>query len=112
MAWAAGSGQDDHARKRNSTSADLIGFRNRFDLPLSDEQATGSAFYKPADDSAEMRYLRRHREALGGAMPQTRNRVRCACQCPNSPRTGSLRSQAEGKEMSTTMAFVRMLGNS
>ncbi|HSU23639.1 MAG TPA: pyruvate dehydrogenase (acetyl-transferring), homodimeric type, partial [Variovorax sp.] len=90
-------------------SADLIGFRDRFDLPLSDEQATSLSFYKPADDSLEMRYLRAHRAALGGSMP----RRETACDVvpvPALPAYARFALEADGKDMSTTMAFVRLLG--
>ncbi|RYZ11732.1 MAG: pyruvate dehydrogenase (acetyl-transferring), homodimeric type, partial [Comamonadaceae bacterium] len=69
--YGMGTGQGrmtTHSHKKFE-SADLIGFRNRFSLPLSDEQATSLRFYKPDADTPEMRYLRERREALGGAMP-------------------------------------------
>ncbi|OYW16917.1 MAG: pyruvate dehydrogenase (acetyl-transferring), homodimeric type, partial [Planctomycetales bacterium 12-60-4] len=49
--------------------ATLLHFRDRFELPLSDDEARAAKFYKPADDSPEMQYLRKHREALGGFLP-------------------------------------------
>ncbi|MES2481922.1 MAG: alpha-ketoglutarate dehydrogenase [Pseudomonadota bacterium] len=106
----AGQGRmTTHSQKKLDEAA-LLEFRNRFNLPLSDEQATGLAFHKPADDSAEMRYLHDRRTALGGCLPQRTS------QCPVLP-VPPLASYAQfavaagGKEMSTTMAFVRMLGN-
>src|SRR4051794_2629753 len=66
----AGQGKMTTHSHKKFESADLIGFRNRFNLPLTDEQATSLAFYKPADDSPEMQYLKAHRAALGGAMPR------------------------------------------
>jgi pyruvate dehydrogenase E1 component len=97
-----------HSQKKFE-GADLIEFRNRFNLPLTDEQATGLAFLKPADDSAEMRYLREHRERLGGALP--RRETACAVvPVPAIETYATFALKADGKEMSTTMAFVRMLG--
>src|SRR3954470_1276693 len=64
----AGQGKMTTHSHKKFESADLIGFRNRFNLPLTDEQATSLAFYKPADDSPEMQYLKAHRAALGGSM--------------------------------------------
>src|SRR5690606_2178365 len=88
---------------------DLIEFRNRFNLPLTDTQATSLAFYRPAEDSPEMRYLRERRAALGGALP----RRETACDVVPVPPLASyakFATEAAGKEMSTTMAFVRLLG--
>ncbi|NWF46499.1 alpha-ketoglutarate dehydrogenase [Hydrogenophaga sp. D2P1] len=106
---AAGQGKMTTHSQKKFDEGDLIQFRNRFNLPLSDEQAKGLAFFKPADDSAEMRYLREHRAALGGAMP----RRETACDVVPVPAIDAYASfalKADGKEMSTTMAFVRMLG--
>lgn len=105
----AGQGKMTTHSHKKFESADLIGFRNRFNLPLTDEQATSLAFYKPAEDSAEMRYLKDHREALGGAMP----RRETACEVvpvPDIAAYAQFALAADGKDMSTTMAFVRMLG--
>jgi pyruvate dehydrogenase E1 component len=107
---AAGQGKMTTHSHKKFESADLIGFRNRFNLPLSDEQVTSLAFYKPAEDSVEMRYLKQHRAALGGSMP----RRETACDVVAKPALAAYAQfavAAAGKEMSTTMAFVRMLGN-
>jgi len=106
---SAGQGRMTTHSQKKFESVDLIEFRNRFNLPLTDEQATSLAFYRPADDSAEMRYLKSHREALGGSMP----RRATACVPVPVPALGAYADfavNAAGKEMSTTMAFVRMLG--
>ncbi len=107
---SAGQGKMTTHSQKKFDEQDLIAYRNRFDLPLSDEQAKGLAFYKPADDSAEMRYLREHRARLGGSLPKRET----ACDrlpLPALSSYGQFALQADGKEMSTTMAFVRMLGN-
>ena len=106
----AGQGKMTTHSQKKFDETDLIGFRNRFNLPLSDEQAKGLAFVKPADDSAEMLYLVEHRQRLGGAMP--RRETTCdVVPVPPLESFGRFALQADGKEMSTTMAFVRMLGN-
>ncbi|VTU40040.1 alpha-ketoglutarate dehydrogenase [Variovorax sp. PBL-E5] len=105
----AGQGRMTTHSHKKFESADLIGFRNRFDLPLTDEQATSLSFYKPAEDSVEMRYLKAHRAALGGSMP----RRETACEIVPKPELAAYAKfaiEAAGKDMSTTMAFVRMLG--
>ena len=58
------------AHDRGEDDADLIEFRNRFNLPLTDEQATSLSFYKPAADSPAMQYLHARRAALGGHLPR------------------------------------------
>jgi pyruvate dehydrogenase E1 component len=107
---SAGQGKMTTHSQKKFDEQDLIEYRNRFDLPLSDEQAKGLAFYKPTDDSAEMRYLREHRARLGGSLPK-RETVCDRLPVPALASYGQFALQADGKEMSTTMAFVRMLGN-
>ncbi|WP_395703580.1 alpha-ketoglutarate dehydrogenase [Aquabacterium sp.] len=104
----AGQGRMTTHQQKKLEREDLIAFRNRFDLPLSDEQAATLAFYKPADDSPEMRYLHARRAALGGALPARRTQA-APVPVPALEGYGRFATQAEGKEMSTTMAFVRML---
>ena len=106
---AAGQGRMTTHSQKTFDETDLIAFRNRFDLPLTDAQARSLAFLKPAEDSVEMRYLREHREALGGAMP--RRETACAVvPVPAIDTYARFALAANGKAMSTTMAFVRMLG--
>ena len=106
---AAGQGKMTTHSQKKLDGADLIEFRNRFNLPLTDEQAAGLAFYKPADDSAEMQYLHSHRQQLGGYLPH-RETVCEPLPVPPIASYAQFALQAAGKEMSTTMAFVRMLG--
>ena len=105
----AGQGRmTTHSQKKLDDAA-LLEFRNRFNLPVSDAQATSLAFFKPADDSPEMRYLHARRDALGGYMPKRET----ACDVVPVPAANTYAQfalQAAGKEMSTTMAFVRLLG--
>ncbi len=106
----AGQGKmTTHSQKKLDETA-LIEFRNRFNLPLSDEQATQLQFYKPADDSAEMRYLHAQRQRLGGYMPQRQTQADVV-PVPALTQYANFAVNARDKEMSTTMAFVRLLGN-
>ena len=107
---SAGQGKMTTHSQKKFDHADLIEFRNRFQLPLSDEQATSLAFYKPAADSPEMLYLHAQRQALGGYLPQ---RLTHCDTVPLPPLAAyaSFATAAAGKGMSTTMAFVRVLGN-
>ena len=107
---SAGQGKMTTHSQKKFDEQDLIEYRNRFDLPLTDEQAKGLAFYKPASDSAEMAYLMKHRQNLGGSMPK--RETHCATlPVPALESYAQFAIAADGKEMSTTMAFVRMLGN-
>ena len=88
----------------------LRAFRDRFALPLNDEDLATLRFYRPADDSEEMRYLRQRRAALGGPLP-LRNPACPVLPVPPLAGWAAFALQAEGKEMSSTMAAVRMIGN-
>lgn len=104
----AGQGKmTTHQQKKLDRQA-LIAFRNRFQLPLSDEQVESLSFFKPADDSLELRYLHQRRKALGGYVP-SRSQLAARVSVPSMSGYAGFATAAEGKEMSTTMAFVRML---
>ncbi|TCF96442.1 pyruvate dehydrogenase (acetyl-transferring), homodimeric type [Paraburkholderia strydomiana] len=89
----------------------LKDFRDRFRLPLSDEDVEQLRFYKPADSSPEMRYLHARRAALGGYLPRRRTAASQTLTVPAMSAWGQFALDANGKEMSTTMAIVRMLGS-
>lgn len=96
-----------HQQKKLDTEA-LLAFRNRFNLPLSDEQVESLAFYRPEDDSPEMKYLMARRKDLGGFVPQRVGEGEVVT-VPELSSYGSFALRPGGKEMSTTMAFVRMM---
>ncbi|MFC6522853.1 pyruvate dehydrogenase (acetyl-transferring), homodimeric type [Undibacterium arcticum] len=105
----AGQGKmTTHQQKKLDTS-DLIAFRDRFRLPISDADCEALAFYKPADDSAEMRHLLARRASLGGFMPR-RNTVQTKLAVPDIGSYAKFALEADGKDMSSTMALVRMMG--
>ena len=106
---SAGQGKMTTHSHKKFDETDLIAFRNRFNLPLTDEQVKNLDFYKPADDSAEMQYLHQRRQQLGGFVPQ-RHTTAAVVNVPPVTQYAQFALQAEGKDMSTTMAFVRMLG--
>lgn len=106
---AAGQGKMTTHSQKKFDEEDLIAFRNRFNLPLTDEQTKQLDFFKPAADSPEMQYLVKKRQELGGALPKRET----ACDVvpvPELTQYAQFALNAKGKEMSTTMAFVRMLG--
>ncbi|GAP35449.1 alpha-ketoglutarate dehydrogenase [Ideonella sakaiensis] len=104
----AGQGRMTTHQQKKLGREDLLAFRDRFRLPLSDEQVARLDFFRPPDDSPEMRHLRARRAALGGPLPQ-RSARGDALRVPPLAAWGSFALQADGKEMSTTMAFVRLL---
>ncbi len=109
MGGAAQGRMTTHQAKKLDDAA-LLAFRDRFALPIGDDDARSLAFYKPAEDSAELKYLHSRRRALGGFLPARRND--CApVAVPPLASTSAFALDAGGKEMSTTMAFVRLLGN-
>jgi pyruvate dehydrogenase E1 component len=105
----AGEGQNiTHQQKKMNVEA-LRAFRDRFDLEISDEEIEDVSFHRPPDDSPELTYMRERREALGGYLPSRRRRVDEPLEVPP---LDVFSSQLEGtgeREISTTMAFVRVL---
>ena len=109
MGGASESRMTAHQAKKLDVDA-LLTFRDHFDLPLSDEQVRNLDFYRPADDSAELSYLRSRRQALGGYLP-SRRRAAPAVAAPALETYARFALHADGKKMSTTMAVVRLLSN-
>ncbi|MBW2270785.1 MAG: pyruvate dehydrogenase (acetyl-transferring), homodimeric type [Deltaproteobacteria bacterium] len=96
-----------HQMKKPTKEA-LVAFRDRYRMPIPDEKLEEAPFYKPDENSPEMMYLRERREALGGFLPQRTRRAPPL----EVPSFASFASQTEGtgdREISTTMAFVRLL---
>jgi pyruvate dehydrogenase E1 component len=105
---ASGEGQMITHQAKKMTEDALLAFRDRFELPLTDEQVRNAEYYRPPDDSPEMQHLRERRAALGGSLPVRR---RTAETLP-VPGLDLFSSQLDGtgdREISTTMAFVRIL---
>jgi len=93
----------------NVADAALAAFRDRFSLPLSDEQLAELPFLRFGEDSEEMAYLRQKRAALGGYLPARRRRSTQALPVPGLNAFGGQLAGTPGREISTTMAFVRIL---
>src|SRR4051812_18062667 len=105
----AGEGQNiTHQQKKMAENA-LLAFRDRFDLPLTDEQAASAQFYKPPAESEEMEFLRERRAALGGSLPARRRRSEVGLEAPPLSLFESQLKGTGDREVSTTMAFVRVL---
>jgi pyruvate dehydrogenase E1 component len=107
---AAGEGQNITHQQKKMTEEALLAFRDRFELPLTDEQARAGDLYLPPVDSPELVYLRDRRAELGGALPSRRRRAETL----RAPGLSSFQAQLDGtgeREVSTTMAFVRILSS-
>jgi pyruvate dehydrogenase E1 component len=109
MGDAGESRMTSHQQKKLDP-ASLRALRDRFSLPLSDEQVEELAFIKPAEDSVELRYLRARRAELGGYLPVRRAHAPPVA-VPALSAYGGFALDAGGKEMSTTMAAVRLFSN-
>ncbi|HEX2072824.1 MAG TPA: pyruvate dehydrogenase (acetyl-transferring), homodimeric type, partial [Geodermatophilus sp.] len=105
----AGEGQNITHQQKKVAGAALARFRDRFDIPVSDEQIDEVPFIRFPEDSVEMRYLRERRAALGGPMPVRRRRSSETLQVPDLSAFGGQLVPTEGRQISTTMAFVRVL---
>ena len=104
----SGEGQNITHQQKKMAEESLLAFRDRFNIPLSDEEVVKAPFYRPPDDSPEMLYMRERRKALGGHLPQRRVRSKAI----EVPPLDAFKSQLEAtgeREISTTMAFVRIL---
>jgi len=104
----AGEGQNiTHSQKKMGDAA-LKAFRDRFNIPIGDEQIGSAPFYKPAPDSPEMQYMHARRQELGGYLPQRRSEV-APVEVPELDYFKPLLESSGEREQSTTMAFVRLL---
>lgn len=104
----AGEGKNVTHQQKKLNEEELREFRSRFGIPLNDDDVSEVPFYRPSEDSEEIRYLRARREALGGYTPARKIRSK-----PLSGEHAELFKEfhdgSEGREVSTTMAFVAML---
>jgi pyruvate dehydrogenase E1 component len=106
----AGEAQNiTHQQKKLDDEA-LKAFRDRFNIPISDEEIARLPFLKPAEDSPEMRYLRERRQSLGGYLPARRHSAPPLVVPPLEAFQSLLDGTDEERRISTTMALVRIIG--
>ncbi len=105
---AAGEGMNITHQQKKMGLEELKAFRDRFKIPVSNDQIAEVPIYRPPDDSIEMSYIRERRAALDGGIPQRRRRSASLEVPPLSAFETQLKS-TENREISTTMAFVRIL---
>ena len=98
---------ETHALKKLDTES-LKAFRDRFAIPISDEDLPEVPYYRPPEDSPELRYMRERRKELGGFIPKRRARME-PLKVPSLTAFAKLLESSGKREISTTMAFVRLL---
>ncbi len=104
----AGEGKNVTHQQKKLTEEELLYFQKRFDIPISPEMVHGASFFKPSEESPEMRYVQERREAMGGSLP-VRNPAKITLQAPPVSIFAESLGGSGGREVSTTMAFVRVL---
>lgn len=104
----AGEGRNITHQQKKLNEDELRDFRARFDIPISDEEVSKAPFYRPPDDSPEIKYLQRRREELDGYVPSRRKSL-VKLKPPKWDEFAEFFSGSEGREVSSTMAFVRLL---
>lgn len=104
----SGEGKNISHQQKKLNEDELREFRSRFNIPVSDAEVADTPFYRPSEDSEEMKYLRARREALGGYMPE-RHETSEPLPAPEETLFDEFYAGTEGREVSTTMAYVRIL---
>lgn len=104
----AGEGKNITHQQKKLNEVELRTFRSRFGIPLSDEGVAGAPFYRPSESSPEIEYLHERRKALGGYVPSRRVSAE-PLELPADTLFEELYKGTDNREVSTTMAFVRLL---
>ena len=109
-AFASAEGANSTHSAKKLAIEELKSFRSRFEIPIADDKLEDVPYYRPAEDSPEMLYMRKQRAHLGGSLPQRRTKTEKL----KVPALSAFETQTKGtgeREVSTTMAFVRLLSN-
>jgi pyruvate dehydrogenase E1 component len=104
----AGEGKNITHQQKKLNEDELELFRSRFGIPIPDEELHNAPFYRPSDDSAEIKYMQARRQQLGGYMPQRRVLATPLKSVPEA-HFEEFYKGTEGRDASTTMVFVRLL---
>ena len=106
----SGEGKNTAHQTKKLTDEDIRTFRDRFDIPIPDDKLADIPFFKPEEHTPEMKYLHARRKALDGYLPQRRVKAQEQLPVPDlSAFQAVLDATAEGREISTTQAYVRFL---
>ena len=104
----AGEGKNITHSQKKLNEDELKEFRTRFSIPISDDEIAKMPFYRPSEDSAEIRYIKERRKALGGYVPKRVVKT-APLKTPSEELFQEFYTGTEGREVSTTMVFVRIL---
>ncbi|MCE9613414.1 MAG: pyruvate dehydrogenase (acetyl-transferring), homodimeric type [Lentisphaerae bacterium] len=104
----SGEGKNITHQQKKLNESELLAFRTRFQIPISDDEVNELPFFRFPDDSPEMHYLQERRKSLGGYQPQRQAAV-VRIQTPGDEMFAEFEEGTGDREVSTTMAFVRML---
>ena len=105
---ASGEGKNISHQQKSMDIESLKGFRDRFDLPITDKEIDELSYYKPSKDSPEIQYMLERRNALGGFLPARKTKGN-DLKVPNIDAFSNMMVNSGDREISTTMAFVRIL---
>ena len=104
----AGEGKNITHQQKKLNDEELRMFRSRFGIPIPDAELHDAPFYRPSNDSAEIKYMQAQRQQLGGYMPERKVRATPLASVPAAHFDEFLKG-TDGREVSTTMVFVRLL---
>src|ERR1700726_4548665 len=105
----AGEGKNITHQQKKLNEDELDMFRSRFGIPIPDDELHNAPFYRPADDSPEIKYMKDRRKQLGGYLPERKVRAKPIAQVSES-HFEEFYKGTEGRDVATTMVFVRLLG--
>jgi pyruvate dehydrogenase E1 component len=104
----AGEGRNTTHQQKKMNEQELAKLRQRFDIPIPEETVTTVSFYRPAETSPELKYLKERRKALGGPLP-ARRPIKMNLPVPDLQHFEDSLGGSKGRPVSTTMAFVAIL---
>jgi pyruvate dehydrogenase E1 component len=107
----AGEGRNISHQQKKLNEKELREFRLRFNVPISDEEIGDTPFYRPAADSVEIRYLLERRKTLGGFLPKRKPNRAAPLTIPSRSAFAEFHKGSGQSEVSSTMAFVRLLSH-
>ncbi|MBA2356195.1 MAG: pyruvate dehydrogenase (acetyl-transferring), homodimeric type [Acidobacteria bacterium] len=105
----SGEGRNPTHQQKKLNEEEVLSFRTRFNIPLSNDDVVKMPFYRPAEDSAELVYMKQKRDQLGGYLPQRRTEAPALSLGDLDEAFAEFLGGSDGRSISTTMAFVRML---
>ncbi len=105
----AGEGRNIAHNQKKLENEQLAEFRTRFGIPIADDEVADAPFYRPAEDSAEMKYIKERRQSLGGPLPSRPTAVPTIDVPAYADYQKYIDRDSENKPISTTMGFVRLL---